>query len=69
MRFINFSDSQTTGFTAALVPAVYPKFPKLEDMVGKKVSVSGELETYKKKSVIKVTRPAQVKVLPPKKKK
>jgi len=63
MRFANFSKSETTGFTAAFVPAVYPKFPKMDDMVGKRVRVTGDLETYKKKSVIKVTRPTQVKVM------
>ena len=36
-------------------------------MVGKRVRVTGDLETYKEKSVIKVTRPAQVKILEPKK--
>jgi DNA/RNA endonuclease YhcR with UshA esterase domain len=63
MRFVNFGKSETTGFTAALVPAVYPKFPEMNDMVGKRVRVTGDLETYKKKSVIKVTRPTQVKVM------
>lgn len=63
MRFVNFSKSETAGFTAALVPAVYPEFPKLKSMVGKTVRVTGDLETYKKKSVIKVTRPTQVKVM------
>jgi DNA/RNA endonuclease YhcR with UshA esterase domain len=52
-----------TGFTAALVPAVYPEFPKMDDMVGKRVRVTGDLETYKKKSVIKVTRATQVKTM------
>ena len=65
MRFMNFSKSETTGFTAALLPAVYAKFPNLDRMVNEKVRVTGELETYKKKSVIKVTRPTQVKVLKP----
>lgn len=64
MRFVNFSDSKTAGFTAALVPAVYPEFPKLEQMVGQQVRVKGELETYKKKTIIKVTRPTQLKTLP-----
>jgi hypothetical protein len=65
MRFINFSKSETTGFTAALVPAVYPKFPNLDRMVNEQVRVTGELDTYEKKSVIKVTRPTQVKILKP----
>jgi hypothetical protein len=65
MRFMNFSKSETTGFTAALLPAVYAKFPNLDRMVNENVRVTGELETYKKKSVIKVTRPTQVKVLEP----
>jgi hypothetical protein len=34
-------------------------------MVNENLRVTGELETYKKKSVIKVTRPTQVKVLKP----
>jgi hypothetical protein len=34
-------------------------------MVNEKVRVTGEMETYKKKSIIKVTRPTQVKVLKP----
>jgi len=67
MRFLNFGKSEKTGFTAALVPAVYPKFENLDRMVNERVRVTGKLETYKKKSVIKVTRPAQVKILPPKK--
>jgi hypothetical protein len=65
MRFMNFSKSEKTGFTAALLPAVYAKFPNLDRMVNEKVRVTGELETYKKKSIIKVTRPTQVKVLKP----
>jgi hypothetical protein len=65
MRFMNFSKSETTGFTAALVPAVYPKLPNLDRLVNENVRVTGKLETYKKKSVIKVTRPTQVKVLKP----
>jgi len=68
MRFLNFGKSEKTGFTAALVPAVYPKFDNLDRMVNERVRVTGKLETYKKKSVIKVTRPGQVKILPPKKK-
>lgn len=67
MRFLNFGKSEKTGFTAALVPAVYPKFENLDRMVNERVCVTGKLETYKKKSVIKVTRPAQVKILEPKK--
>jgi len=67
MRFLNFGKSEKTGFTAALVPAVYPKFENLDRMVNERVRVTGKLETYKKKSVIKVTRPAQVKILEPKK--
>lgn len=67
MRFLNFSKSETTGFTAALVPAVYDDFKNLDRMVNEQVRVTGELDTYKKKSVIKVTRPTQVKILPPKK--
>lgn len=63
MRFVNFSDSEASGFTAALVPAVYPEFPKLGDMVGKKVRVTGDLEPYKKKSIIKVSHATQIKVL------
>ena len=65
MRFMNFSKSETAGFTAALIPAVYAKFPNLDRMVNENVRVTGELETYKKKTVIKVTRAAQVKVLKP----
>ncbi len=52
---------------AALVPAVYADFPNLDRMVKERVRVTGELETYKKKTVIKVTRPTQVKILDPKK--
>lgn len=63
MRFVNFSDSKTTGFTAALVPAVYPQFPSLDSMVGKNVRVTGNLETYKKKTIIKVTHATQLKTL------
>lgn len=63
LRFVNFSDNKTTGFTAALVPAVYPEFPKLEDMVGKQARVTGTLETYKKKTIIKVSHPTQIKIL------
>lgn len=67
MRFLNFSDAKTTGFTAALVPAVYGDFPNLDRMAKEWVRVTGELETYKKKSVIKVTRSTQVKILKPEK--
>ncbi|MFM8886494.1 MAG: hypothetical protein ACKOKC_08785, partial [Chthoniobacterales bacterium] len=56
-----------TGFTAALVPAVYPKFENLDRMVNERVRVTGELQKYKKKTMIKVTRSTQVKILPPKK--
>jgi DNA/RNA endonuclease YhcR with UshA esterase domain len=66
MRFLNFSDSKTTGFTAAIVPAAYPKLKPIDSYVGKRIKVTGDLETYKKKSVIKVTRPTQVKVMKPK---
>ena len=67
MRFLNFGKDEKTGFTAALVPAVYPKFENLDRIVNEQVRVTGTLETYKKKPIIKVTRPAQVKILPPKK--
>ncbi|MFM7373904.1 MAG: hypothetical protein ACKO39_01970 [Chthoniobacterales bacterium] len=67
MRFLNFSKSETTGFTAALVPAVYPNFENLDRMVNERVRVTGELQKYKKKTMIKVTRSTQVKILPPKK--
>lgn len=63
LRFINFSTAKTTGFTAALVPAVYAKFPNLDTMVGKNVRVTGTLENYKKKTTIKVSRATQIKEL------
>lgn len=63
MRFINFSDGKKPGFNAALVPAVYAKFPKLGSMVGKKVRVTGNLESYQKRPVIKVSKANQVKVM------
>lgn len=66
MRFLNFSDAKNTGFTAALVPAVYDDFPNLDRMVNERVQVTGELQNYKKKTMIKVTRPTQVKILKPK---
>lgn len=64
MRFLNFSESKTTGFVAAIVPAVYPKLRPLENYTGKLVRVTGPLETYKKKPQIKVTRISQIKMLP-----
>lgn len=63
LRFINFSKRKTIGFTAALVPAVYAKFPDIDSLPGRRVRVTGVLETYKKKLVIKVSRAKQVKVL------
>lgn len=63
LRFINFSKRKTIGFTAALVPAVYAKFPDLDSLPGRRVRVTGILTAYKKKSVIKVSRAKQVKVL------
>jgi len=63
MRFINFGTSKTSGFTAALVPAVYPDFPNVDRLVQERLRVSGKLEAYKNKPMIKVTRPSQVEIL------
>ena len=62
LRFINFSQHKETGFTAALVPAVYDKFPDLDSLPGRRVRVTGTLKAYKQKSVIKISRARQVKV-------
>jgi hypothetical protein len=36
MRFFNFSKAKTTGFTAAVVPAVYYDFPNLDRMANER---------------------------------
>lgn len=64
MRFLNFSDSASGGFVAAVVPAVYPKLQPLESYAGRRLRVTGTLETYKQKTEIEVTRISQIKVLP-----
>jgi len=63
LRFLNFSDRKVDGFTAALVPAVYTKFPDFDHMAGRWIRVIGILKTYKQKTVIKVSRASQVKIL------
>jgi hypothetical protein len=65
LRFLDFSTSESRGFVAAIVPAVYPKLKPLEGYIGQVLRVTGTLETYKKKTQIKVTRISQIKVLPP----
>ncbi len=66
LRFLNFSENVTSGFAAALLPAVHPSFPNLDEFVGKRVRVRGKLEMYGDRPVIRVTRPKQVKILEPK---
>lgn len=62
-RFLNFSDD-TTGFSALIVPAVYPDLKPLEEYEGKMIKVTGKLETYKDKTQIRVSRISQIEVVP-----
>ncbi|MBE2179314.1 MAG: hypothetical protein IAE97_02480 [Chthoniobacterales bacterium] len=63
MRFLNFSKSAKTGFVAGIVPAAYPKMQPLESYTGQFLRVTGTLETYKKRTQIKVTKISQIKKL------
>ncbi len=64
LRFLDFSAVEKRGFVAAVVPAVYPKLKPLETYIGRTLRVTGMLESYKKKTQIKVSRIRQIKVLP-----
>jgi len=55
--------SPANGRWCYRTPRLAPRRTHFNDIVGKRVRVTGDLETYKQKSVIKVTRPTQVKVM------
>jgi len=61
-RFLNFSEDKT-GFSALIVPAVFPQLKPLEEYEGKTVKVTGKLDTYKDKTQIRVSRIAQIEVV------
>jgi DNA/RNA endonuclease YhcR with UshA esterase domain len=61
-RFLNFSEDKT-GFSALIVPAVFPDLKPLEEYEGKTVKVTGKLDTYKDKTQIRVSRITQIEVV------
>ena len=60
---LDFDADFRSALTAKLEPGEYDKFPKMKDLLDKKILVKGKFVLYKKQVEIELTDPAQIKII------
>ena len=63
LMVLDFDADFRSALTAKLEPGEYDKFPKIKDLLDKKILVKGKFVLYRKQVEIELTDPAQIKII------